>query len=180
MILASVTATGRGATDRLLSDVVSRLTQDGLRVLGALRAADAFAAPGACDCDLWLLPDGPLARITQDLGAGSQACRMDAGAMQQAVGLASARLERHGADLVVLNKFGQAEAEGRGFRPLIAEAVAQGIPVLIGLSDTHRAAFGLFAGPMAEALPPQADAVLAWCRQATQRAGAARPGETAA
>ena len=39
---------------------------------------------GHCDSDLWLLPDGPAARITQQLGPGAQACRMDAGAMEEA------------------------------------------------------------------------------------------------
>lgn len=180
MVLASVTARGRGTTDRLLSGVVARLTQDRLRVLGALRAADADSAPGSCDSDLLLLPGGPLVRIAQDLGSGSQACRMDSGALQEAAGLASARLAGQGADLVVLNRFGLSEAEGRGFRALIAEAIAREIPVLIGVSDTHRTAFEQFADGMAEVLPPEAEAIVGWCRRAVAGAEAAKTGETAA
>lgn len=172
--IACFAADGRGATDRLLSDVVARLTADGLRILGALRAAGPGTAAGHCDSDLWLLPDGPVARITQDLGPGARACRMDAGALEEAVGLATARLAREGADLVVLSKFGLSEAEGRGFRSMIAEAVARGIPVLIGVSGTHRAAFERFAAGMAEELPPDAARVLGWCRKA---ASAPKVGE---
>jgi len=165
MGLAHVTAPGRGATDRLLGDVAGRLAAEGLRVLGALRPADG--ATGFCDSDLWLLPDGPRRRITQRLGAGSTACRMDAGALEDAVGQVAARLAATGADILILNKFGLREAEGHGFRALIGAALGQRVPVLIGVSDTHRAAFDLFAGGMATALPPDAAAVAGWVRRVT-------------
>lgn len=171
MALASITGTARGATDRLLSGVVARLIDDGVRVTGALRPIGPAGANGPCDSDLRLLPDGPVVRITQDLGRGSDACRLDAGALEEAVGLASARLAAEGADLVVLNKFGLSEAEGRGFRALIAEALGRGVPVLIGLPDAHRAAFERFAGGLATDLPPEEEAVLDWCR-AVIRSGA--------
>ncbi|MCA8901984.1 MAG: DUF2478 domain-containing protein, partial [Hyphomonas sp.] len=129
MAIATVTASSGDATDRLLSDVVARLQSESVRIVGALRHVAADGLAGHCDSDLWLLPDGPAARITQQLGPGSHACRMDAGAMEEAAGLASSRLSAQGADLVVLNKFGLSEAEGRGFRAMIAEAVMQGVPV---------------------------------------------------
>lgn len=162
MQLACVTGEGRGATDRLLAAVADRLAQDGVRLVGALRPVRADAAQ--CDSDLWLLPDGPIHRITQDLGAGSAACRMDAGAFEEAVGLALSRLQAGRVDLVLLNKFGLAEAEGRGFRALIADALERGVPVLTGVSETHRTAFDRFAGGMAIELPPDEDALLDWCR----------------
>jgi len=90
---------------------------------------------------------------------------MDAGAFEDAVGLATTRLKAGGADLVILNKFGLSEAEGRGFRALIADALGIGLPVLIGLSPTHRIAFERFSGGLATSLPSHEDAILAWCRQ---------------
>ncbi|MBA3909473.1 MAG: 3-dehydroquinate dehydratase [Rhodobacter sp.] len=170
MALASVNVPGRGATDRLLAKVAARLSDDGVRVVGALHPTAEDSDGSTCNCDLWLLPDGPKVRITQDLGAGSTACRMDAGAMEDAVGLATTRFVASGADIVVLNKFGLSEAEGRGFRSLIAEALGRGVPVLTGLSETHRAAFERYADGMAIALPPDEEAILAWCRTI------ARPG----
>lgn len=164
MLFAGVTGEGRGATDRLLTAVADRLTRDGVRMVGALRPASPNGGAAQCDSDLWLLPDGPVVRITQDLGAGSAACRMDAGAFEEVVGLVTARLAAGDADLVVLNKFGLSEAEGRGFRTLIVEALGRGLPVLIGVSDTHRGAFERFAQGMATDLAPDEDAILAWCQ----------------
>ena len=169
MLIASVTLGGRGATDKLLARAVDRLAAEGIRVSGALRAIAQDGNVQHCETALRLLPDGPVVPITQDLGSQSAACRMDAGALERAVGLATERLATDGADLVVLNKFGLSEAEGRGFRALIAEAVGRGLPVLLGLSDTHRAAFDEFAGGMATALRPDEEAILAWCRLAARR-----------
>ncbi|WP_099827500.1 DUF2478 domain-containing protein [Oceaniglobus indicus] len=164
MGIATVTSAERGATDRLFDAIVTRLSAEGVRIAGAVRPVIPDVAPGHCESDLLLLPDGPIVRITQDLGPGSTACRMDAGALEQAVGLATARLAEQGADLVVLNKFGLSEAEGRGFRGLIADALGQGVPVLIGLSDTHRAAFERFSEGLSRALPPDEMAIVDWFR----------------
>ncbi|KQI73693.1 hypothetical protein AN191_02135 [Loktanella sp. 5RATIMAR09] len=165
-LLASITPTARGAADQLLTYAVKRLGNDGVKVLGALRDFGQSNASEQCDSALRLLPDGPVVRITQDLGKGSTACKMDAGALEDAVGIAVTRLAVEGADLVVLNKFGLREAEGHGFRPLIANALASGIPVLLGVSDTHRAAFDRFADGMATTLTPDEEAILTWCKTA--------------
>lgn len=164
MALASVMSNGRGATDRLLAGVVAQLAADGVRIAGALRERRPEEASDFCNSDLLLLPEGPVVRISQDLGAGSTACRLDAGALEDAVGIVSARVAAERVDLFVLNKFGLSEAEGRGFRTLIAEMLARDVPVLVGLSAAHRVAFEHFSDGLADALSPNQDAVLAWCR----------------
>jgi len=169
-ILANVSAEGRGGTDRLLAKVVDQLQAEGVRISGALRTQAAQGGPTHCHSDLWLLPTGPTAKITQDLGAGSTACRMDAGAMEEAVEQVTARLISDGADLMVLNKFGLSEAEGRGYRALIVKALSRHVPVLIGVSETHRAAFDEFAEGLATTVPPEPSAVLSWCRGAISSA----------
>ncbi|MDA7427599.1 DUF2478 domain-containing protein [Primorskyibacter aestuariivivens] len=171
-MFATVSGTERGETDRLLERVVGQLSAEGVRVLGALRANGTDGENAHCNSDLRLLPDGPVARITQDLGAGSTSCRMDAGALEDAVGIAVARFAESGADLIVLNKFGLSEAEGRGFRGLIAEALGRGIPVLTGLTDAHRPAFELFAEGTATALAPEEGVILDWCRRSCRVAQA--------
>lgn len=171
MKLASVSAQERGASDRLLAGVVDKLHAEGLRVAGVLRAVDPGSGPGHCSTALRLLPDGPVIDISQNLGTGSAACRMDSGAFELAVADATERLKTLGADLVVLNKFGISEAEGRGFRTLIAEALGRDLPVLIGVPDMHRAAFDRFASGMAVALPAEEDAVFAWCLGAKPKTG---------
>lgn len=163
--LACVCAEGRGATDRLLEKVVDRLRGSGVKVVGALRVLPEHSQPGDCESDLQLLPAGPVVRITQDLGPCSGACRMDAGALEAAVGIATTRLHACAPDIVVINKFGLSEAEGRGFRALISDALSRGMPVLVGVSQTHRAAFDRFADGMAIELSSEPDMVLDWCRE---------------
>ncbi|QYX56116.1 DUF2478 domain-containing protein [Roseovarius sp. SCSIO 43702] len=177
MKLATLTGTRRGETDRLLASAVAQLRQEGVRMLGAVRAGAPAHPDEQCESTLLLLPEGPEIRITQDLGSGSAACRMDAGALEEAVGVATARLASEEVDLVILNKFGLSEAEGRGFRAFIADALARDIPVVLGLSETHRAAFDDFAGGMATRLQPDAAAILDWCRAALDRASVAEPVE---
>lgn len=180
MPLASVMAAGRGETDRLLADVAADLAGQGARLLGAVRAPAGAAGPGACDCALRLLPEGAVVALTQDLGPGSAACRLDSAALEAAVGDVTARLLGEGCDLVVINKFGLSEAEGRGFRSLIVAALGRGTPVLIGLSDKHRAAFEAFADGLAAALPPEPGAVADWCRAAMAATGRGAPAPAAA
>ena len=163
MAIASVMSHQRGHVDALLNGAYLRLAGDGVRVIGALRATPALAGVN-CESDLWLLPNGPVARITQNLGVGSIACRMDAWAFEDAVGEVTARQRAGGAELLILNKFGLSEAEGRGFRALIVEAVGLGLPVLVGLTPSHFAAFESFSGGLAIHLPPREDEVLSWCR----------------
>lgn len=164
MDIACIPLTGQVPTDHLLNKVADRLADDGCRLVGALRVPAADTEMGHCDNTLRLLPDGMSIRISQDLGAGSSACRLDAGALAEAAGVAETCLTEQGADLVMLNKFGLSEAEGRGFRALIAKAIESGVPVLIGLSDTHRAAFEDFTGAPANLLPADEEQVLSWCR----------------
>jgi glycosyltransferase involved in cell wall biosynthesis len=69
-----------------------------------------------------------------------------------------------GADVLVVNKFGKQEAMGRGFRPLIAEALGLGVPVLTGVSEANLEALLRFAGGMAEPVGPDPEAVVQWWR----------------
>ena len=78
--------------------------------------------------------------------------------MQQAV--------LRGADVLIVNKFGKHEAEGRGFRDVIAEALARDMPVLVGTNGLNRPAFDAFAGGLAVELAPAAAEIDAWIGRA--------------
>lgn len=157
-----------GAADRLLAATADTLGAQGLRLAGAVqdnldRGPDQF-----CDMDLRILGDaGPTIRISQNLGNGSQGCRLDTGALAMAVARAEAVLAQ-GADLVIINKFGKQECYGRGFRDFIAEALARDIPVLLSVPEDQLPGFHEFAGDLAEPLTPAA--VLDWCHARTRRA----------
>ena len=68
-----------------------------------------------------------------------------------------------GPALLVVNKFGKQELDGRGFRPLIGEALSRGIAVLTAVNPGNLPGFLEFAGDYAEALPPDVDAIVDWC-----------------
>jgi nucleoside-triphosphatase THEP1 len=81
--------------------------------------------------------------------------------LEAAVGAAEAALAE-GADLLIVNKFGKQEAAGRGFRPVIAEALAQGTDVLVGVNPLNLEALLDFAGDMAQPVSPKSDALCKW------------------
>lgn len=155
---------GKGDTDLLLQRLAETLMARGHAPCGVVQINTECTANDSCDMDIRVLPDGPVFRISQDLGAGSRGCRLDPAALEAAVGHVSARLE-DGADLLIVNKFGKQEADGRGFRDVIAQAIALDVPVLVGLNPANRPAFLEFAGDLAMELPPSGEALLDWVLQ---------------
>ena len=170
MHIAHVSLPGRGANDRFLSLIADRLTARGLRLAGTVQSNVERADRARCDMDILVLPDGPVLRISEDRGDLARGCRLDAGALEEAVLGVTRALP--GADLLIVNKFGKQEAEGRGLAPVIADALERGIPVLLGVNGLNLPAFEAFAGGLSAALPPDEAAVLDWCGQHARRAAA--------
>ncbi|KUJ76917.1 3-dehydroquinate dehydratase [Ruegeria marisrubri] len=161
MHLAYVTTTDRGATDRLLSAVAERLQAKGFALAGVVQTNTECADSRKCDMDLRVLPDGATIRISQSLGAMARGCRLDPAALEQAVVDVTASLEA-APQLLIVNKFGKHEADGRGFRPVIAEALAREIPVLVGVNGLNEEKFLEFTGEAAEKMSADVDAIEAW------------------
>ncbi|HRK23610.1 MAG TPA: DUF2478 domain-containing protein [Beijerinckiaceae bacterium] len=159
--LAAVLYREGASCDALLADVARQLAGEGYRLAGAVQTNDRYDALCACDMTLSDLNSGRSIRISQRLGQYARGCRLDPGAMAEVVSLVEAGLAG-GADLLILNKFGKSEAAGHGFRPAIAEAVLQGIPVLVGVSAANLPAWMEFTGGEADVLEPDAAAILAW------------------
>lgn len=165
MQLAFVSLAGRGATDALLAEAVARIRARGIVAAGTVQTNPPCAGRDTCDMDIHVLPDGPVLRISQDLGLHARGCRLDSAALAAAVAEAERRLD--GAGLLVVNKFGKQEAEGRGFAPLIAAALERGMPVLVGVNALNLPAFEAFAGTLARPLPATAAAIADWAAAAT-------------
>ncbi len=166
MRIGYIMSPDRGATDRALMEAAAVLRARGLRLAGVVQTNTDCPGTHHCDMDVQVLPDGATFRISQALGAGSHGCRLDPGALELAVAAVGATLTDD-TDALILNKFGKHEAEGRGFRDLIAEALSRGIPVVAGVNRLNEAAFLDYAGAMAEALPADPARVADWV-QATQ------------
>ncbi|UWR01637.1 DUF2478 domain-containing protein [Ruegeria conchae] len=161
MHLAYVTTTDRGATDRLLSAFAEALTDTGTALSGVVQTNTECAEGYKCDMDLKVLPTGETIRISQSLGKNARGCRLDPAELERAVGLVTQSLD-NAPQLLIINKFGKHEADGRGFRPLIADALGRGIPVLVGLNKLNIERFQEFAGGMAEALEPDLGCLTDW------------------
>ncbi|CUJ86123.1 ABC-type molybdate transport system, ATPase component [Ruegeria denitrificans] len=173
MYLAYVTTTDRGATDRLLSAVAEHLLANDARLVGVVQTNTECADSSKCDMDVRVLPEGETIRISQSLGEHSRGCRLDPAALERAVGYVTSSLE-DSPQLLIINKFGKHEADGRGFRPVIAEALTQDIPVLVGVNGLNKDKFQEFTGGAAEQLDPNLDAIIAWFDHVSaQRAAAA-------
>lgn len=160
MNIAFTMAPGRGDVDLLLQGLARALVARGLRPAGTAQVNTERRDAGPCDMDVIVLPEGPTLRISQGLGKGSRGCRLDPQALETAVGLVQAGL--HGSHCLIVNKFGKHEAEGRGFRPVIAEALALDMPVLVGLNQLNAAAFEDFTGGLATRLAPDAAVLETW------------------
>ena len=169
-MLGYVVADGRGEADVLIREVAERLRAGGAHLAGAVQVNIDTDPARKCEMDLHILSRDKVVRISQNLGALSRGCRLDPDGLERAVGLV-ANAMAEGPDLLIVNKYGKQEIDGRGFRPLIGEALAAGIPVLTAVNSGNVGKFLEFAEDMAQALPADAQAVFDWCQ--SQRALAA-------
>lgn len=161
-MLGYIVAEGRGVADLLIRDVAMRLRGEGYALAGAVQVNLESDPDYKCQMDLHILSGDAIVRISQDLGALSKGCRLDPDGLERAVGMVGAALH-DGADFLIFNKFGKQEADGRGFRPLIGEALSAGIPVLTAVNSATLPQFLDYAEDMAERLPNDAEAIFDWC-----------------
>lgn len=169
MHLAYVMTQNRGATDRLLSELADRLQAQGTALAGIVQTNTECHVDALCDMDVRVLPKGETIRISQSLGPESRGCRLDPSALEQAVAQVTSSL--HGENLpevLIVNKFGKHEADGRGMRPVIGEAMALGVPVISGVNALNVEAFQAFSGGLAVAVEPSVESLLDWLAQAHQ------------
>ncbi len=160
-LVAGVVGHGREPVDQLLEAAARTLRAMGYRVGGFVQ--EERIADGCCAATyLRDVEDGHSVLITQILGAEAKGCRLD----PQRLGEASIALLDNldgGIDLLVLNRFGKDEAEGRGFRNVIEKALGLGIPVLFGVREAYAPALQEFAGDYGTTLSADEAAITAWC-----------------
>lgn len=147
---------------------------DFLARLGALLRADNIVVGGSIQvnapdavnaCSAMTLVDlssGTAIEISQQLGSLAQGCRLDTSRLAEF----GALLERPSAtdvDLLILNKFGRAESEGRGLRHNLERAIESGTAVLTAVRPPYDEAWHRFHGGLATELAPDMESVRAWC-----------------
>lgn len=170
-MLAAIHYETRFPIDELIAAVARQLVSEGGRIGGVIQENDDFRRDDGSCCQTMTLLDlrtGERFTISQALGPSARGCRLDPRGLAEV----ETRLDTAiGAelDLLILNKFGRAESEGRGLRAVLSHAMEQGVPVLTAVRAPYDAAWHSFHGGLAATLRAEAGPVLTWCRQALGR-----------
>lgn len=152
----------QGDVDSLLREVERALSAEGRHVQGVLQTQGLSNGECFCaDMDLQVIGADRSFRISQSLGPGSRGCRLNSGALADCAAFLEQALTAE-TELLILNRFGRGESEGKGFRDLIGAAIAAGVPVLTALRPAYAEAWTAFGAEMACELPLEKEAVLAW------------------
>lgn len=150
-----------GDIDSFLAQMVGFMQPLGLRLRGVLQSRGAVG--GDCHCaemDLTTLGSNKTFRISQPLGNAARGCRLNPGALAECAAYLEAELP--GADVLILNRYGKGESEGRGFRDLISAAIGLGIPVLTAIRPTYAQSWADFGGDLACNLDMDPASVMEW------------------
>lgn len=150
----------------ILDTVVEILVSQGIVVAGYLQREFPGNGNAISDTMLEDIETGEQFGIMQALGSSATSCRLDTQALAHIAGRVVARLERP-ADILVLNRFGKAEAEGHGLRAVLEMAIEQDIPVLTSVGLSYLEDWRNYVGDLAVHFPPDVPVVLDWCRSMT-------------
>lgn len=147
--------------DALLEDFVAEVARRGFSVGGVVQRN--VGSVDECDHTMLLVDvaSGATYDITQRLGAGSDACRVNPAEVAAAGSAVRDGLAR-GVDLIVVNKFAGLEAAGEGLSDELLTAMAAGIPVLTAVSGRFLNEWHAFTGGMADLLSPDPAALWRW------------------
>lgn len=159
--------------DASIAVAVATLRHAGLRVGGVLQMLGPAIGHCRREMHLLVLDSGDWIRLDQPLGPEAQGCTLDGDALARAAQAMRAAVQAR-PDLLVVNRFGKQEALGGGMRSEIAEALLSGVPVLVAVRNTLRAAWEDFLGAPAQVLPVCADSIAFWARSQVQTAAVHR------
>ena len=115
-----------------------------------------------------LVHTGEQVSLLQDLGSCATGCRLDIGRLLEA-GMRIADAIKTGADIVIINRFGKQEREGKGLSYLIERALDADIPVVIAVSSHRFADWIKFASGMSVKLACDRASLDAWWRAVSRR-----------
>jgi hypothetical protein len=143
--------------DAVLREFAADLSARGFRAVGMVQA-------GQCaDSSLLavLLHSGEKLLLAKDFDPAASGCRLDVGRLQNAGARIAGALEA-GADLLIVNRFGKRERDGKGLGYLIERALRTDVPVVIAVSSHRLADWIKFAGGMGVKLACDRHALESW------------------
>jgi len=150
--------------DAVLRDFAAELNARGFRTIGMVQSGQCADS----SLSALLLHSGEKLLLAQDFDPAASGCRLDVGRLQNA-GARIAEALKAGADLLVVNRFGKRERDGKGLGYLIERALEAGTPVVIAVSSRRFPDWIKFAGGMTVKLACNRDALQTWWRNVSGR-----------
>jgi hypothetical protein len=158
--LAAVVYGADDDPDRLFIDFADDLSRLGRRVVGVVQVGRSCQSESPV-LGVVVLPGREVVPLVEDFRTCAAGCRLDTGRLGGvAKQLASAIAD--GSDLVIINRFGRTEAEGRGMTDLIIRALDADIPVLIAVPEHRFTAMIKFSDGMNVRLACRREALDRW------------------
>jgi hypothetical protein len=163
-LLAAVVYPNEAYPQATFRRIVDHCRFRALKLAGVLQHPACEDPAHRCDVILEELGRGIRTELFERRGRDARGCRLDVAALTEVSGHIARSLDER-PDLLILNKFGKVEAEGRGFSFLIAKAIEQGTPTLIGVPERNLHEWRWFADEMAVELGDHVEAILEWLDQ---------------
>jgi hypothetical protein len=154
--------------DAVLRDFANDTNAQGFRVVGMVQAGQCADS----SLSAVLVHNGETLLLAQDFDPNASGCRLDIDRLQNAGARVADALDS-GADLLIINRFGKRERDGRGLGYLIERARESGTPVVIAVSSHRLADWTTFAGET-EKLACERAALDAWWRVVSTRRSSAK------
>jgi hypothetical protein len=151
--------------DEILRDFAVELNGRGYRAVGLVQLGHHCV-----DANLsgMLVHTGERLPLFQDLGSCSTGCRLDVGQLLGA-GQQIAGAIDEGADLLIVNRFGRQEREGKGLSYLVERALSADMPVVIAVPSHRFADWIKFADGMSVKLTCSREALDGWWNAVSAR-----------
>jgi nucleoside-triphosphatase THEP1 len=150
--------------DAVLRDFAAELSARGLRAVGMVQAGQCADS----SLSAVLLHSGEKLLLAQDFDPAAKGCRLDLARLLNA-GERIADAMGQGADLVIINRFGKRERDGKGLGYLIERALRADIPVVIAVASDRFGDWIKFAGGMTVKLACDRGALQEWWRKVSMR-----------
>ena len=152
--------------DRLLREFAADLNAGGYRAVGLVQLGHhCLDTP---KLSAMLVHTGEELPLFQNLGACASGCRLDVGQLLEAGAQVASAIDQ-GADLVIVNRFGRQERDGKGLSYLVERALSADIPVVIAVPSHRFADWIRFADGMSVKLRCDRESLYAWWRAVSAR-----------
>ena len=152
--------------DAVLRDFASELNARGFRAVGLVQLGHHCV--DAPELSVVMIHTGEQLQLFQNLGACATGCRLDVGKLLDAGAQIEDAID-HGADLLIVNRFGRQEREGKGLSYLVERALSADIPVVIAVPRHRFADWIRFADGMSVKLRCHRPALDAWWNAVSAR-----------